>query len=94
MRRISPSSDALQVYVSLLRLLRRPSADPTDQHENATIIGLTPKLIPIFASVLDDPMEQLQIDTRAKIVATVKFIHEKNPSLISGNETLMNCVRG
>jgi importin-4 len=55
---------------------------------------LTPKLLSIFTSVLSDPVEQLDIPTREKVIATVKFIAEKNPSLIQGNETLMNCVRG
>lgn len=58
------------------------------------MIELTPKLIPVFASVLSDPVEQLDSESRAKIISTVKFIAEKNPALINGNETLMNCVRG
>jgi hypothetical protein len=58
------------------------------------VIELTPKLLPIFTSVLSDPVEQLDVPTRTKVIATVKFIAEKNPSLIQGNETLMNCVRG
>ncbi|KAF4630480.1 hypothetical protein G7Y89_g7655 [Cudoniella acicularis] len=62
------------------------------QHENPTIIGLTPKLIPVFASVLDDPVEQLDLETRNRIIAVVKFIHGKNPSLIQGSQILMNCV--
>jgi hypothetical protein len=55
---------------------------------------LTPKLLPIFTAVLGEPVEQLDLPTRAKVIATVKFIAEKNPSLIQGNETLMRCVHG
>ncbi len=66
----------------------------TDQHQNSDIIKLTTKLIPIFAAVLDDPAEQLDIPTRAKVIATVKFIAEKNPSLIQDNQILVNCLRG
>jgi len=63
------------------------------QHENATIIGLTPQLIPVFSEVLSDPPEQLDPETRVKVVNTVKFIASKNPSLINGHETLVNCVK-
>ncbi|TVY85321.1 putative importin subunit beta-4 [Lachnellula suecica] len=63
------------------------------QHENQTVIGLTPKLIEVFASVLDDPVEQLDLPTRAKLVSTVKFIHGKNASLVSGNTVLMACIK-
>ncbi len=65
-----------------------------DHHQNSTIIELTPKLIPIFASVLSEPEEQLDDSTRAKVVATVKFIAEKNPALVQGNEKLMAAMRG
>jgi importin-4 len=67
---------------------------PADHQTNPTIIELTPKILPIFTSVLSDPIEQLDDSTRLKVIATVKFIAQKNPSLIQGNETLMNCVRG
>lgn len=65
-----------------------------DEHENATIIGLTQQLIPVFASVLSDPAEQLDDETRQKVIATVKFIGSKNPALVNGNEALLNSLRG
>ena len=65
-----------------------------DQHENPIILGLAPKLLPVFESVLGEPAEQLDIETRHKLTETVKFIHSKNPALISGSETLMRCVNG
>lgn len=65
----------------------------TDRQGDQAIIQLTPELIPVFTAVLDEPKEQLDDDTRAKIVATVKFIATKNQSLIQGNEVLMNCIR-
>jgi len=94
MRRTSQSSTVLLVYVSILNPYLVFIANLLDQHENPHITELTPKLIRIFASVLSDPIEQLDIGTREKIINTVKFIAEKNPGLINGNETLMNCVRG
>ena len=62
-------------------------------HENQTIIGLTPKLVEIFASVLDEPAEQLDLPTRAKLIGVVKFIHDKNASLVSGSPVLMSCIK-
>lgn len=56
------------------------------------MIGLTPKLISVFASVLDEPAEQLDAETRNKVIAVVKFIHGKNASLIQGSEVLMKCI--
>ncbi|KAH9208718.1 armadillo-type protein [Leptodontidium sp. 2 PMI_412] len=64
------------------------------QHQNATVISLTPQLIPIFAAVLGEPAEQLEDETRAKVIATVKFIAEKNPSLIQSNPALLNALQG
>jgi len=62
-------------------------------HENQTIIGLTPKLVEVFAAVLDEPAEQLDLPTRAKIISIVKFIHGKNASLVSGSPVLMNSIK-
>lgn len=64
------------------------------EQENETIYELTPKLIPIFAAILSDPVAQLDIDTRAKVINVVKFIGEKSPAILQGNEVLLNCVRG
>ena len=82
--------------------LCKPSQIPTlqlkliylDQHENPIILGLTPKLIPVFSTILGEPLEQLDPETRHKLIQTVKFIHSKNPTLINGNEVLMGCVQG
>ncbi|KAG9234716.1 armadillo-type protein [Amylocarpus encephaloides] len=62
------------------------------EHQNATIIGLTPKLVPVFASVLDEPSEQLDPETRSRIVAVIKFIHGKSASLIQDNKVLRGCL--
>ncbi|CAL3962565.1 unnamed protein product [Diplocarpon coronariae] len=58
------------------------------QRQNQDIIALTPRLIPVFAAVLRNPVEQLDDETRAKVIATVKFIASKDLSLIEGNTTL------
>lgn len=62
------------------------------QYQDETIISLTQQLIPIFASVLSPPAEQLDDGTRAKIIEAVKFIASKNPSLVSGNEALVKAL--
>lgn len=61
----------------------------TDQHGNATMINLSPQMMPVFAAVLDEPAEQLDEATRAKVVEMVKFIASKDVSLIDGNAVLM-----
>ncbi|POS88387.1 hypothetical protein EPUL_000121, partial [Erysiphe pulchra] len=52
------------------------------------ILSQTAKLIPVFASVLGEPCSQLELPTRAKIIASIKFIAEKEPALIHSNENL------
>jgi len=64
------------------------------QHQNAAVISLTPQLIPIFAAVLGEPAEQLEDETRAKVIATVKFIAEKNPSIVQSNPALVAALQG
>jgi len=64
-----------------------------DEHENPTIFSLTPKILPIFTAILSDPAEQLDVDTRHRVVSTVKFIAERSPDLIHGNEVLSNSIR-
>lgn len=66
----------------------------TDQHQNAAVISLTPQLLPVFAAVLSEPTEQLEDETRAKVIATVKFIAEKNPSAVQSNPALMKALQG
>jgi len=64
------------------------------QHGNETVIGLTQQLIPVFSAVLGEPAEQLDAETRTKVIDTVKFIASKNQSLVSGDETLMKALSG
>jgi len=59
------------------------------QAEQPTIVGLTPQLLPIFASVLSPPEEQLEPETRHTVVQLVKFIAGKNADLIKGNDVLV-----
>jgi hypothetical protein len=80
-----PVDDVLPVLVDLLPLKEdyeenEPIFDCITglyHHQNQTVIGLTPKLIPVFQHVLGEPKEQLDDATRAKVEATVKFIREK-----------------
>lgn len=95
-----PIDDILPVLVGLLPLKEdyeenKPIYECITglyQHNNQTIINLTPQLIPIFASILGEPSEQLENDTRSKVVEVVKFIHGKNASLINGNPVLTQFV--
>lgn len=60
------------------------------QHGDATVQQLTPKLVPIFAHVLGEPKEQLEDDTRAKLVEAVKYLGQQQPGLFQGYESLQN----
>ncbi|RKF60104.1 putative importin subunit beta-4 [Erysiphe neolycopersici] len=57
------------------------------------ILSQTEKLIPVFASVLGDPYNQLELPTRGKIIASIKFIAEKEPALIHSNENLFKVLQ-
>ncbi|KAG4032737.1 hypothetical protein MFRU_006g02010 [Monilinia fructicola] len=57
---------------------------------NQTILQLTPKLIPVFAAVLGEPVDQLEVETREKVKGVVKFIGGSHPELLNGFETLQN----
>jgi hypothetical protein len=72
--------------------LRSQTLTSSDLQEHPIIIGLTPKLLPVFNSVLGDPLEQLDLETRQKLIQTVKFIQSKNASLLNGHEVLQSCV--
>jgi len=97
-----PVDDILPVLVSLLPLKddyeeNKPIFDCITglyEHENQTVIGLTQQLLPVFATVLGDPAEQLEDETRQKVIATVKFIASKNAALVNRNEVLVNVLRG
>ncbi|KAE8453401.1 hypothetical protein EG329_010262 [Mollisiaceae sp. DMI_Dod_QoI] len=81
-----PVDDIMPVLVDLLPLKEDyEENEPIFQciaglyaHENRTIIGLTPKLMPVFEAVLGEPQEQLDDATRAKVIETVKFIQSKH----------------
>jgi hypothetical protein len=95
-----PVDDILPVLVELLPLKEdyeenKPIYECITglyEHQNPTIMALTPQLIPVFAAVLGEPAEQLEPDTRSRIVAVVKFIHGKDASLIQGNQVLSQFV--
>ncbi|QSZ36123.1 hypothetical protein DSL72_007248 [Monilinia vaccinii-corymbosi] len=55
---------------------------------NQTILQLTPKLIPVFAAVLGEPADQLEVGTREKVKGVVKFIGGSHPELLNGYEAL------
>lgn len=62
-----------------------------DQHGNDTVRELTPKLVAIFAQVLADE-EQLEAETRAKVIETVKYLAKQNPAMVQNYEVLVKAV--
>ncbi|KAL9586075.1 MAG: hypothetical protein Q9203_003998 [Teloschistes exilis] len=59
-----------------------------------TILGLTPQLLPAVAKVLGPPEEQLDEETRGKVVELVQFVHSKQPQLVGKYPALVEVVRG
>ncbi|KAL8677173.1 MAG: hypothetical protein Q9186_006376 [Xanthomendoza sp. 1 TL-2023] len=59
-----------------------------------TILGLTPKLLPILEQVLGSPEEQLDEETREQVVQLVKFVHSKQAQLVRKYSGLMSVVNG
>jgi hypothetical protein len=58
------------------------------QAGNATVQELTPKLIPVFAHVLGEPKEQLEDETRAKLIEAVRYLAKQQPALLQGQDAL------
>ena len=56
-------------------------------------MSLTPRLVPILAHVMSPPEEQLQDETRHQLVQLVKFIYEKQASLIQPYQSLMAAMQ-
>jgi hypothetical protein len=50
-------------------------------------------LVSILTRVLSPPEDQLDDETKAKVIEMVKFIGEQHPSLVQGNEVLMKVVQ-
>lgn len=63
-----------------------------DQSNDATIQGLTQRLVPVLAHVLSPPEEQLTDDVREQLVELVRYLHKQQPALIQGHERLMSVV--
>lgn len=63
-----------------------------DEHNNSTIFELTPQMLPVFAKVLDEPRDQLDEETRAKVITTLQFIHSKDAALVQSNAQLMKIL--
>jgi hypothetical protein len=47
----------------------------------------------VFAQVLGSSDEQLETETREKIIDTVNYLAKQQPSLVQGHEILMNVAR-
>ncbi|KAL8690882.1 MAG: hypothetical protein Q9218_003775 [Villophora microphyllina] len=59
-----------------------------------TILGLTPQLLPILEKVLGPPEEQLDEETKVKVVEMVKFVHSKQPQIVQKYPGLAEVARG
>lgn len=97
-----PISDVLPVLVSLLPLKEdyeenKPIYECIAglyQAQDKTVHSLTPELIPVFNKVLaPEPADQLEPETRAKVIEVVKYIASQQASLIEGHEFLMQAVQ-
>lgn len=96
-----PVDDIMPVLVDLLPLTEdyeenKPIFDciiGLVQQQNPTIMQHLPKLMPIFATVLGDPIEQLDLETRKKMIEMVKFIAEKQPDLVRDHQQLVGFLQ-
>ncbi|KAL9009900.1 MAG: hypothetical protein Q9173_005108 [Seirophora scorigena] len=59
-----------------------------------TILGLTPRLLPILEQVLGEPEEQLNEKTKEQVVEMVRFIHGKQPQMVGKYPGLVAVARG
>lgn len=66
-----------------------PLLQTTDQGGNQTVGGLTTQFVPIIASVLSPPGEQLSPETRQNLTELVRFLYEQDENLIRGYDNLM-----
>lgn len=64
-----------------------------DSAHEPTIMRLTPQLVPILAHVMGPPEHQLQDETRHQLVQLVKFIYEKQASLIQPYRALIAAMQ-
>lgn len=65
-----------------------------DSAGEPTILGLTPRLLPILEQVLGEPQEQLNEKTREQVVEMVRFIHGKQPQMVGEYPGLVAVARG
>ncbi|TAQ90284.1 hypothetical protein B7494_g1370 [Chlorociboria aeruginascens] len=63
------------------------------QHQNPTLLSHTPQLVQLFAQVLSEPKDQLEDETRAKIIHTVKTVATSHPDLVKGNPILISALQ-
>ncbi|KAI9827662.1 MAG: hypothetical protein M1826_006225 [Phylliscum demangeonii] len=58
------------------------------------IADLTTSLVPVLAQVLAPPEEQLTAETRSEVLQLVRYLAERLPHLLQGNEALAGVMRG
>lgn len=57
-----------------------------------TTLQLTPRLIPVFEKVLGPPENQLEPETREKLLTLVTLLFKTDPSIFQGNPNLVQMV--
>ena len=63
-----------------------------DGSGHQTVRQLTPQLVPVFEKVLSPTEEELDQETRGKLVELVRYIHKQEPGLVVGREGLMKAI--
>ncbi|KAL7271101.1 hypothetical protein RUND412_006167 [Rhizina undulata] len=59
------------------------------KNSNQVAFGLTQQFVPIFASVLSPPEEQLNPETRAQMTELIQFLYGNQPSVLQGYDNLI-----
>ena len=65
----------------------------SDSAGEPTIVGLTPRLIPVVAKVMGPPETQLQATTRTQLTQLVKYVYQKQSSLIQPYPVLLQAIQ-
>ncbi|MCJ1403220.1 hypothetical protein MMC11_006443 [Xylographa trunciseda] len=59
---------------------------------NNTILGLTPRVLPIVAHVMGPPDTQLTATTREQLIQLVKFVYQNQPALVQQYPILLQVI--
>ncbi|RPA96616.1 ARM repeat-containing protein [Choiromyces venosus 120613-1] len=60
------------------------------KNSNQTAFGMTQQFVPIIASVLSPPEEQLTTETREELIELVQFLFKTEPGVLQGYDNLIS----